>query len=497
MSARKQIRHRIGIGGIAIESSTFSPLPSRLPDFTVLTGGNLIDRYPFMPAWRFEGRSDIEWLPCLHARAIPGGPIDAQTYDELKRRLLDRIERSLPMDGFYLDIHGAMNVIGVDDAEADLAAAIRALVGPGCVIAAGMDLHGNVSRALVEDVDVFTAYRLAPHDDALETRERTCRLLMHCLDRGIRPARAWVRIPVMLPGERTSTLVDPGRSIYAELGARSAVPGVLDASLWVGYVWADEPRTGASVVVTGTDPETIRAQAEVIARRYWNERERFSFPTPAGSADWCIERAIELRSTAVVISDSGDNPTAGGVGDVPYLLEHLVRHPRFATGERSAVFASIPDAEAVVASFQAGGGQEVTVSLGGKLDPVNGRPLGLRATVETLYRDDPVGGDIAVLRTGGVLAIVTSRRKPHHYLRDFTQLGIEPADHDVIAVKIGYLVPELRTMAAHALLALTPGAVNQDIVSLQYGRVVRPVYPLDQDFEPDLSARLIGGVSPG
>ena len=493
MSARKQIRHRIGIGGIAIESSTFSPLPSRLPDFTVLTGGNLIDRYPFMPAWRFEGRSDIEWLPCLHARAIPGGPIDAQTYDELKRRLLDRIERSLPMDGFYLDIHGAMNVIGVDDAEADLAAAIRALVGPGCVIAAGMDLHGNVSRALVEDVDVFTAYRLAPHDDALETRERTCRLLMHCLDRGIRPARAWVRIPVMLPGERTSTLVDPGRSIYAELGARSAVPGVLDASLWVGYVWADEPRTGASVVVTGTDPETIRAQAEVIARRYWNERERFSFPTPAGSADWCIERAIELRSTAVVISDSGDNPTAGGVGDVPYLIERMLMHEALGSGRATAVFASIPDPAAVHACFHAGLGANVGLELGGKLDAANGRPLPIRGVVATLHRADPVGGDIAVVRVGGIDVIVTTRRKPHHHLRDFTQLGIEPDAYAMIAVKIGYLVPELRAMARHALLALTPGAVNQDIPSLSYRRVVRPIYPLDVELgAPDLRACVIG-----
>jgi len=56
-------------------------------------------------------------------------------------------------------------------------------------------------------------------------------------------------------------------------------------------------------------------------------------------------------------------------------------------------------------------------------------------------------------------------------------------------VKIGYLEPELRHAARYALLALTPGAVNQDIPGLIYSNVVRPIYPLDEGFEsPDLQA---------
>lgn len=45
-------RQRIGIGGIAIESSTFSPHLSTLADFTILRGAELAGRYPFMPGWR-------------------------------------------------------------------------------------------------------------------------------------------------------------------------------------------------------------------------------------------------------------------------------------------------------------------------------------------------------------------------------------------------------------------------------------------------------------
>jgi microcystin degradation protein MlrC len=138
------------------------------------------------------------------------------------------------------------------------------------------------------------------------------------------------------------------------------------------------------------------------------------------------------------------------------------------------------------------------VTLGGKLDPVHGRPLPVRGRVETLFHDDPVGGDIAVVRVGGVHAIVTSRRKPYHYVRDLQKLGLAPAAHHVTAVKIGYLVPDLRKAARHALLALTPGAVNQDIPSLTYRRVPRPVFPLDPDMpDPDVPIAVFPAQSTG
>jgi len=484
-------RYRIGIGGIAIESSTFSPLPSRKEDFTILRGAEMIARYPFMPNWNFRGRTDIEWLPCLQAKAIPGGPVVRENYDDMKRELLERVRAVLPLDGFYLDIHGAMNVLGMDDAEADLAAALRDLVGAGCLISAGMDLHGNVSARLVGLVDMFTAYRLAPHDDVQQTREKACALLVDCLDRGIRPLRAWVRIPVILPGERTSTLVEPGKSVYASLRESDPVPGILDASLWVGYVWADEPRSSASVVVTGTDRANMRREAEKIARRYWDTRKEFAFVVPAGSADWCIEQAIAFPGNPIVVSDSGDNPTAGGVGDIPYFVSRLLAHPALAGGQFTAIYASIPDPAAVAVCFAAGVGQGVDVSLGGKLDPVHARPLVVHGAVAALDPGDPIGGRVAVLRTGGVQIIITSRRKPYHFIADFARLGLDPTAHKITAVKIGYLEPELRQIARHALLALTPGAVDQDIPRLNYRRVVRPIYPLDpEDSEPDLTAGL-------
>ena len=76
------------------------------------------------------------------------------------------------LDGLFFDIHGAMRVDGLDDAEGDLITAIREVIGTDVMVSASMDLHGNVSDALVSQVDLITCYRLAPHEDTWETRDR-------------------------------------------------------------------------------------------------------------------------------------------------------------------------------------------------------------------------------------------------------------------------------------------------------------------------------------
>ena len=483
--------YRIGIGGIAIESSTFSPLPSTIDDFTISRGEEIVAGYPYFDNGTFEGRDDVEWIGTLKARAIPGGPVEAESYAAMKDELIERLTAALPLDGFFFDIHGAMSVIGLDDAEGDLITAIRENVGPHCVISTGMDLHGNVSDVLVGAIDCFTAYRQAPHVDAMETKARAVRNLLALLDSGTRPLRAFVRIPVNLPGERTSTMWEPGATVYRKLEESDPVPGVIDASLWVGYVWADQPRANATTVVTGTDEAAISGEALKIARRYWDAREYFDFGVPTGTADWAIEEALKLNQKGVLISDSGDNPTAGGAGDIPYMVERLLARPELASGERTANVGAIASAEAVATAIAAGIGGEVTVTIGGVNDPVNGSPLELTGVVHSIYENDPVGGDIAVIRHGGVYVIVPSRRKPYHHMREFANLGLDVQDFDITVGKWGYLEPELKAAASAAFQALTPGAVNQDIESLTFERVDRPVFPLDRDMaEPDWKVQI-------
>src|SRR5262249_21723855 len=105
---------RIAFGGISIEATNFSPIPSTLDDFVIYRGQEMLasDRYPFLQEF------NAELIPTLFARALPGGTLEAHAYQILKDDLLARLAAIAPVDGFYLDLHGAMKVDGMDDAEA-------------------------------------------------------------------------------------------------------------------------------------------------------------------------------------------------------------------------------------------------------------------------------------------------------------------------------------------------------------------------------------------
>jgi microcystin degradation protein MlrC len=481
---------RVGIAGVAIESSTFSPHRTRLEDFRVTRDEALLARYSWIGA---SWCADVEWVPLLHAVSLPGGAVEPAVYDALEAEIVERARAAGPLDGLFFDIHGAMSVVGRTDAEAGLASAVRAAVGPDTLISASMDLHGNVSRSLAETADLITCYRMAPHEDAWESRERAAYNLVSRLRDGLgRPLKAWVQVPVLLPGEKTSTRIEPAKSLYGRIPAVEALPGVLDAAIWVGYAWADEPRCRAAVVVTGDDKDVITAQARSLAEAYWQARTDFAFVAPTGTLDSCLETAIASPARPFLISDSGDNPTAGGAGDVSWTLGRLLGVEALRLGRVSAIYASFVDPSAVAEAFAAGPDAEVLLHAGGRIDSGPSGPVALAGTVHSLRAGDEVGGDIAVIRTGGLHVILTSRRKPYHLISDFTDLGLSPAAADLVIVKIGYLEPELYELAADWLLALTPGGVDQDLLRLGHHGVRRPLFPFDTDMaDPDLAPELL------
>jgi len=483
-------RYRIGIAGIAIEASTFSPHRTGLDDFVVTRDAALLGRYSWLS--RAPWAANAQWIPLLHARALPGGPVEAAAYRELKAEILRRADEAGQLDGLLLDIHGAMTVTGMTDAEADLARSLRQVVGPATLISASMDLHGNVSPELARLTDLITCYRMAPHEDAWDTRERAARNLVARLSDGGKPLKAWVPVPVLLPGEKTSTRIEPARSIYARIPAVTELDGVLDAAIWVGYAWADEPRCHAAVVVTGDDADVIAEQARGLAQAYWDARDAFEFVAPTGSLDECMARAVASAARPFFISDSGDNPTAGGAGDVSYTLGRLLATPAVTSGSVHVIQASITDPAAVAAALEAGVGGRVVVEAGGKIDAGPSGPVRLAGTVHSLLREDTVGGDIAVIEAGGLRVILTSRRKPYHKIADFNALGLDVAAADIVVVKIGYLEPELYEAAADWLLALTPGGVDQDLQRLGHQHLNFPVFPFSTGMaHPDLTPQLL------
>ena len=492
-------RPRIAIAGVAIESSTFTPYRSGEADFEVRRGtAEILDRYPFTPP-------EADYVGVLHARALPGGQLEAAVYEGWKREICEGLaaaHAAAPLDGFFFDVHGAMSVVGLDDAEGDLVTAIRAVIGEEVVVGTAMDLHGNVSDTLFGASDLLTCYRHAPHIDAWETRERGLVDLVASAARGAaggeRPHRSLVPVPILLPGEKTSTRIEPARSLYARIPALTQRPGVTDVSCWIGFAWADQPRCQAAIVAHGEDPEAVDAAALELATALWEVRHDFVFVAPTGSFEECLDEAIASPARPFWISDSGDNPGAGGADDTTFCLAALAARPEIRSGEVSALMVSLVDPTTTDAAHEAGAGGRFAAEVGGRIDTRAPGPVPLEVEVAALD-DSPATGRAAALRVledgrpTGLTVVVTARRSQWATADMFARLGLTMTGTDVVTVKMGYLEPDQYEAAADWRLALTPGGVDQDLLRLGHSRIARPMIPFDAEIPAPTAASVVRG----
>jgi microcystin degradation protein MlrC len=296
-----------------------------------------------------------------------------------------------------------------------------------------------------------------------------------------------------LPGEKTSTRIEPGRSLYAQVEPTTQQEGIVDAAIWIGYAWADEPRNHAVVMVTGDDKNKVTTSAEELADSFWKARNEFEFVAPTATLKESLDKAVASSVHPYIISDMGDNPTAGGAGDVTWTLREILARPEFKTNEGpSLIYASIPGPEFVEEAVKTGIGGTVTRYAGAAVDSRYAPAQELSGTITAIKHGDKDAETEVVVNIGSVSVIVTKKRKPYHHVSDFTDLGLNPVKADILVVKIGYLVPELYDIRADWIMALTPGGVDQDLERLPYKRIKRPMFPIDKDMkDPALKAQLI------
>lgn len=483
---------RIAIAGIAIESSTFSPAVTHEDAFRAREGEDVFSYYPFMdPDSGIIDRA--VWLPTLRGHAMPGGIVTREAYESLVTKTLAMLEVNLPLDGLFFDIHGAMSVQGLDDPEGDFLVRIRELVGNEVLVSTTMDLHGSVSPRLAKNSDLITCYRLAPHEDAIETKKRAVTNLLSRLESGKgKPAyKAWIPVPILLPGEKTSTRIEPGKGLYELIPGQIDGDNVIDASIWMSYPWADEPRNHGVVVAYGDDKEAVAKAAERLAQHFWDVREEFEFVAPTTYFDDAMNLALSSDKKPFIISDMGDNPTAGGAGDVTWTLHEIFKRPELkASNGKKLIYASIPGPELIKKALEVGIGGHIDEVAGAEVDDRFAPPIRLQGEITAIKESE--NNTEVVVKSGNIYTIVTEKRNAYHYEQNFTDLGLNPREIDILVNKIGYLTPELYDLRADWVMALTPGGVDQDLLRLPYKRINRPMYPLDPDMDdPDLRAQFI------
>lgn len=486
---------RIAIAGLIHETNTFAPLPTTYADFDmhgssppILRGEAILAEFGHGYGGGSMGglvrallAADVEIVPLLWCAAQPGGTVTAEAYERLSGEILSGLEGAGVLDAIILDLHGAMVVEGIEDAEGALLERIRRTVGGGPFVSAVLDFHANISAAMVRHSDLLLAYRTYPHVDMEEAGGRLGRETLDYLSNGARPAKAFVQLPYLIPIHAQCTLIQPMLDLLeAQRQADSRHHAV--TSFLAGFPPADIHDCGPAILAYAPDQSRADSALEHIKSAALAAEPAFAAIDLRAGPD-AVSHALD-RSAAtdhpVIIVDTQDNPGAGATSDTMGLVEELL-----AQRTRSAVVAVIHDPDAAALAHAAGVGAAFSIALGGKGD---GKPLCATFHVEALAEGRFAGtgayyngaelnfGPMALLRVDGssVRVIIGSRRAQAGTQAIFRHLGLDPEEIGILGLKSSvHFLADFADLTPEIVYAAFPGLNTADPEQFAY-RNLRP-----------------------
>lgn len=434
-----------------------------------------------------------DFNPVLSAHTIPSGPVSRDAFEAMWEIIRSGLVDAIPIEGVALGFHGSMVVDGFPDAEGEYLRRVRDVVGGGVPIAISLDLHCNVTPAMVECADILTAYRTTPHIDIGETSTRAGLLLDRAMRGEIEPV-LYLAQPATLVGVdhgRTITGHGPMVDILAQARAlEESETGVLDVSVHAGFPWSDLAEAGPSIVVTADrrDPR-FQAFADGLADMIWQSREYLSIEILPVDAAVKIAMDADDRPGPLLIGEYSDSPAGGTYGDATNLLRAMIEAKL-----ENAVVAPLFDPETVDAAFAVGVGVVARFSLGGKCDPrFGGPPVEVEGRVAALseagsylrkgpYQTGVVGhlGRSVRIDVGGVSVIVSSIPNQVDDREMFRMFGIEPETVRIIAAKsMNHFRADFEPMARRLIYTDGGGLASLHFEQFPYRLLRRPIWPVD------------------
>ena len=485
------MKGRIFVGGLHHESDTFNPIITGRDDIWVTRAADLLIKCQNSVSGIIQTliAAGYEVVPSLVARAVPNGVWDRSYYEELKEELLTDLKNAGELDALCLSLHGSMRVEGIGEAEQDLLTSIRELK-PTIPLFTSLDMHATLTRRMKNLASGFVGYKCAPHTDTYETGIHAALMTIRTLESKKKPTMAAVRIPMLLAGEQSETSVEPMKTLISELRTHEQQKGVLACSYLLGFPWADGTENGVhALVVTQEDQDLAEEIAQSLADLFWEKRNEFKFYNETHLPEKALEAAKESLSNniyPVVISDSGDNPTAGSSGDVTNFLHLLLNDPVLSQLDPPLIYQGFYDPNIVEEAEAAGVGAVIESRIGSFFDPAKSSPVTGSFTVKALYDSWENNTRLALLSIGGIDVVAMSKHAGCYDPEMMRVLGVSVEERKVIVVKLGYLEPEIRSIAKRSMMALTTGSSDELFERLEYKNLPRPIFPLDGEFEANL-----------
>ena len=475
---------RIAVGGFQHETNTFAPTPADYAAFE--SGGGWpgicfgADIAPAVIGANIPAGGALEALHAAGhatvglawAAASPSDRVTRDAFERIAGAIIERLQKALPVDAVYLDLHGAMVAEHVDDGEGELLARVRQIVGDKVPVVASLDLHANVTQRMVAMADGLVIYRTYPHVDMAVTGSRAARLLMDMLASGRRLQRAYYAFDYLTGIPSQCTFIEPCKGIYEFLETLEARHGVT-LSFAPGFPMADFAECGMSICGYGNDAAALqKAMAELRARIEAAERE---FALELFSPEDAIRRAMKTGAIGLptVLADTQDNPGAGGNGDTTGLLAALL-----AIRPRDAVIGMLIDPPAAKLAHEVGVGNTAEFSLGAISGVPGMDPVRKRFKVEALGDGNFVGtgpfyrgfkmhmGPMAALVSvdaPGVRVVLASTKCQTADQEMFRHVGIEPKRQRLVAVKSSvHFRADFQPIAREVLVVKSPGPALAD-----------------------------------
>lgn len=481
---------RVAVGGFQHETNTFAALPATLADFEapdawpgLVRGRDLPDavRGINLPAAGFidaAAGAGAQLVPLAWCSAQPSGRVTREAFETVCGLLIEGIADARNLDAVYLDLHGAMVAEHVDDADGELLARVRRLVGPDVRIVASLDFHANVSDRMIEAADALLGYRTYPHVDMAETGARAFGLLRDLLERPP-AARRRRPLPFLIPLTSQCTLVEPMASLMARTGEAPS-PGVSTVSFFPGFPAADVAECGPSVVAYGQDARAVARAADALHAAVLGREPDFGLELVG------VEEAVALAcregrpGRPLILADTQDNPGAGGNADTTTLLKALAGAP----GLPPTLAGVIRDPQAAARAHAAGEGATVELGLGAGTAFPGETPLVARWRVARLGDGRFVGtgpfyrggrfelGPMALLELGPLRIAVASRKQQAADQAMFRHLGAEPAAAAVLVLKSSvHFRADFAPLAGRIALVAAPGPNPADPSRLPFTRL--------------------------
>lgn len=478
---------KIFMGGFHLESNTSNPVMVEVGDFFTKRGPELLDYFPEVT--QLIRDAGFTPLPSVYAETtcVAGGVLSLNAYRTFAQELIDSIPLDGSISGVWLYLHGSMQVEFIGSGEAFLVSAIRERVGPNVPISVALDFHGNITYTLTRVANLITGYRTAPHVDIPETLATAAKLLIRAIQEKQLPWVSMVKVPMLQPGEAATTNMPHVKKIIQELDRIQQMDGIWRTSYFTGMSWIDCPHNGSSVVVCGVTKDHTAVEQEMLtlAQHIWDVRYDFRLSNDSFPTEQAVDLAVKSPEQVVFLSDSGDNVTAGAVGDNAYMLKLFLER-----GEKDVLIAGLWDEGAVASAAAAGVGASITVSVGAKHDSASTSVILKNALVKGIQRDSQGNAVGALLSVNGVDAAVNSERVSFTGEQDFINFGIQYRDYHIIVVKLGYLYPGLSLIKDDSYIALTKGNAMLTIKDFHYTHQRRPLFPFEDNFPYDPAATL-------